>query len=79
MNSKFMHEEQQRRRDLEHAKWRVSFGEFMLQSHQLLILKDSDWERKQKELGDRLESAKEELARLSSNESESENKTVLQA
>lgn len=79
MNSKVIHEEQQRRRDLEHARWRVSFGEFMLQSHQLLILKDSDWECKQKELGERLKAAKEDLARLTAKAGESENQTVLQA
>ena len=59
------YEETDHRRELEHAQWRVSFVEFLLQTHRRLLVKDEAWQHDEKQLVERLSSAKEQLQNVS--------------
>ena len=51
-------------RDVEHARWRVSFLKSLLASHEAMPWKVSSWEAKAADYRTRIAEAEKELARL---------------
>lgn len=50
--------------ELEHARWRVSFVESMLESHRGLPWRGAEWKAKEIDLSARLAAAQQEYKRL---------------
>jgi hypothetical protein len=59
------HQATSRHREVEHAKWRVSAVEFILQTHRKRQSRGAEWQREDDAMVLRLQLARAELARMS--------------